>query len=158
MRRDLIIDGMVFAGVTLEGDDATTNIISMHRSLSRNDINCILVDGLIISMYNFIDGGRIAAETSLPVIAITFEHSKGLAASIRHHFASGWQSKMDQYERLGKREQITLQTGKNLFIRYWGMGQKGAITVLNSFTLQGSVPEPIRVAKLAARSCSCLML
>jgi hypothetical protein len=29
---------------------------------------------------------------------------------------------------------------------------------LNSFTLQGSVPEPIRVAKLAARSSFSLLL
>jgi hypothetical protein len=158
MRRDLIIDGMVFAGATLGGDDATENIISMHRSLARDDINCILLDGLVISMYNIIDGGRVADETGLPVVAITFEDSKGLTGSIRHHFAAGWQSKIEQYERLGKRERITLRTGKNLFIRYWGLSQKRAVAVLDSFTLQGSVPEPIRVAKLAARSCSSLML
>ena len=157
MRRDLIIDGMAFAGATLGGDDATDSIISMHRSLARDDINCILLDGLVISMYNIIDGGRVADKTGLPVVAITFEDSKGLADSIRHHFAAGWQSKMEQYEQLGKRERITLRTGKNLFIRCWGLSQKRAVALLDSFTLQGSVPEPIRVAKLAARSCSLML-
>jgi len=158
MRRDLIIDGMVFAGAEVGGDDATDSIISMHQSLARDDINCILLDGLVISMYNIIDGGKVAEQTGLPVIAITFEDSKGLADSIKHHFAAGWQHKIEQYERLGRREKITLRTGKSLFVRYWGLSQRRAISVLNSFTLQGSVPEPIRIAKLAARSCSSLML
>ncbi len=158
MRRDLIIDGMVFARATIGGDDATDNIISMYQSLARDDINCILLDGLIISMYNIIDGGRVAGETGVPVVAITFEDSKGLADSIKHHFGANWQSKLEQYERLGKREKITLKTGKNLFIRYWGLSQRRAVSILNSFTLQGSVPEPVRVAKIAARSCSSLML
>jgi uncharacterized protein len=158
MRRDLIIDGMIFASATLGGDDATDNIIWMHRSLARDDVNCILLDGLVISMYNIIDGGRVADETCLPVVAITFEDSRGLAGTIKHHSGDGWQFKLEQYERLGKRERITLQTGKNLFIRCWGLSQKRAVALLNSFTLQGSVPEPIRVAKLAARSVSSLML
>jgi uncharacterized protein len=151
MRRDLIIDGMAFGSATIEGDDATDSIISMHRSLARNDINCILLDGLVISMYNIIDGDRVAAETGLPILAITFEDSKGLEGSIRYHF-DNWQHKLEQYQRLGKRERVALKTGKNLFIRYWGLNQKQAVAILNSFTLQGSVPEPIRVAKLAARS------
>lgn len=151
MRRDLIIDGMVFGSATIEGDDAMDSIISMHRSLERDDINCILLDGLVISMYNIVDGERVASETGLPVLAITFEDSMGLEDSIKRHF-DDWQYKLEQYQRLGKREKITLKTGKNLFIRYWGLSQKRAVAILNSFTLQGSVPEPIRVAKLAARS------
>jgi uncharacterized protein len=151
MRRDLVIDGMVLGSATVEGDDATDSIISMHRSLARDDINCILLDGLVISMYNIVDGERVAEETRLPVLAITFEDSKGLEGSIRHHFKN-WQGKLEQYQKLGGREKVTLKTGKSLFIRCWGLSQKKALAILNSFTLQGSVPEPIRVAKLAARS------
>jgi len=151
MRRDLVIDGMAFGSATIEGDDATDSIISIHRSLARDDINCILLDGLVISMYNIIDGERVAAETGLPVLAITFEDSKGLEGSIKHHFRN-WKGKLEQYQRLGDRDKVTLKTGKSLFIRCWGLTAKRAVAILNSFTLQGAVPEPIRVAKLAARS------
>ena len=151
IRRDLIIDGMAFGNATISGDDATDNIISMYRLLAREDINCIMLDGLVISMYNIIDGGRIEAETGLPVVAVTFEDSKGLEGSIKRLFVDS-RHKLEQYQKLGKRERITLRTGKNLFIRYWGLSQKKAVAILNSFTLQGSVPEPIRVAKMAARS------
>lgn len=151
MRRDLVIDGMAFGSATIEGDDATESIISMHKILARDDINCILLDGLVISMYNIIEGERIVAKTGLPIIAITFENSKGLEGSIKRQF-DDWQWKLEKYQKLGKRERVTLKTGKNLFIRCWGLSQKRAVAILNSFTLQGSVPEPIRVAKLAARS------
>lgn len=151
MRRDLVIDGMAFGSATIEGDDATDSIISIYRSLARDDINCILLDGLVISMYNIIDGERVAGETGLPVLAITFEDSKGLEKSIMHHFKD-WKDKLEQYQKLGEREKVTLKTGKNLFIRCWGISQRRAIAILNSFTLQGSVPEPIRVAKIAARA------
>lgn len=151
MRRDLIIDGMAYGFATIEGDDATDSIISMHRLLAREDINCILLDGLVISMYNIIDGERVAEETDLPIIAITFEDSKGLEDSIRHHF-DDYQEKLERYQRLGRREQVILKTGKNLFIRCWGLDQRRASNILDSFTLQGSIPEPIRIAKLAARS------
>ena len=76
MRRDRIIDGMVFGNVTIEGNDSTQNILSMYRSLKRNDINCIMLDGLIISMYNIIDGQELRDNTNVPVIAITFKDSR----------------------------------------------------------------------------------
>ena len=74
MRRDLIIDGMIFGNVTIEGNDSTQNILSMYRSLKRNDINCIMVDGLVISMYNIIDGKELQESTDVPIIAITFKN------------------------------------------------------------------------------------
>src|ERR671927_1589572 len=152
MRRDLVIDGIVLSNTTLNGNDSTENILCMFKSLKRSDINCIILNGLIISMYNIIDGKLIQIETGLPVIAITFEDSAGLETSIRRHFPDNPESKLEQYVKLGKRDRVLLKTGKFLFIRYWGLTLKHAITILNSFTLQGSIPEPIRIAKLVARS------
>jgi uncharacterized protein len=152
MRRDRIIDGMVFGNATIEGDDATQNILSMYMSLKRNDINCIMLDGLVISMYNIIDGKELEENTKVPVIAITFKDSEGLEGAINHHFSNDSKVKLEQYSKLGQRDKILLWTGKNLFVRYWGISLREASTIVNYFTLQGSVPEPIRIAKLAARA------
>ncbi|HEY7507914.1 MAG TPA: DUF99 family protein [Nitrososphaera sp.] len=152
MRRDLIVDGVAFCRATVEGDDATGAIIKMYQSMRRGDINCILLDGLVISMYNIIDGAAVSEAAGLPVIAITFEDSKGLESAIKHHFPDGWQEKTRQYKKLGKRERVTLKTGKDLYIKAWGIPNKKAVSVLDAFTLQGAVPEPVKVAKLAARS------
>jgi len=152
IRRDLIIDGMIFGNVTIEGNDSTQNILSMYRSLKRNDINCIMLDGLVISMYNIIDGKELQESTDVPVIAITFKHSEGLEGAINHHFSNDSKMKLEQYHKLGQRDKILLKTGKSLFIRYWGISLNEALMIVNSFTLQGSIPEPIRIAKIAARA------
>jgi uncharacterized protein len=152
MRRDLVIDGMIFGNATIEGNDATQIILSMYKSLKRNDVNCIMIDGLIVSMYNIIDGKELQESTNLPVIAITFEDSEGLEGAINHHFSKDSKIKLEQYRKLGLRDKILLDTGMNLFIRYWGISLKEASTIINSFTLQGSIPEPIRIAKIAARA------
>jgi endonuclease V-like protein UPF0215 family len=151
MRRDLIIDGMVFGTVTIRGNDSTQIILSMLRSLKRNDVNCIMLDGLIISMYNIIGGEEISEKARIPVIAITFRDSPGLEETIQRHFPND-SLKLEQYHKLGQRDQIVLKTGKLIFVRYWGLNSKETSAIINSFTLQGSIPEPIRIAKLAARA------
>jgi len=152
MRRDLIIDGMVFGTATIRGNDSTQNILTMFRSLKRNDVNCIMLDGVIISMYNIIHGEEIREKTGVPVIAITFKDSEGLEGTIERHFPNDSMLKLEQYRNLGQRDQILLKTEKSVFLRYWGLSSKEASAIVNSFTLQGSIPEPIRIAKLAARA------
>jgi len=111
-----------------------------------------MLDGLIISMYNIINGEEIRENTNVPVIAITFKDSEGLEGTIQHHFSKKSKSKLEQYHKLGKRDKILLATGKLVFVRYWGLSSKEAVTIVNCFTLQGSIPEPIRIAKLTARA------
>ncbi len=152
MRRDLIIDGIVISSSTLRGDDSTQNIISMFRKMNRNDINCILIGGMIISMFNIIDGDRIFQSTGLPVIAVTYNRSRGLVNTIKKVFPHEWRGKLQQYQKLGKRERIELRTGNSVYVRQWGLNVLDATYTLNCFTRQGSIPEPIRIAKLIARA------
>ena len=86
--RSRLFEDMVFGYVTIEGNDYTKNTLSMYyRSLKRDDINCIMLDGLVISMYNIIDGEELGENTNLPVIAITFKDS-GLEGTIQHRFSN----------------------------------------------------------------------
>jgi uncharacterized protein len=85
------------------------------------------------------------------VIAITFRDSPGLEEIIRRQFPNE-PLKLEQCHKLGQREKMVLKTGKLVFVRYWGLNSREASSIINSFTLQGSVPEPIRIAKLAARA------
>src|SRR5687768_14410021 len=75
MRKDLIIDGIIFGKATIGGNDATQNIIEMYNKLKRNDIGFILLDGMIISMFNIVDGEAIYNNTGIPLIIITFKNS-----------------------------------------------------------------------------------
>jgi uncharacterized protein len=152
MRRDLIIDGIEISKSTIRGDDSTQNIISMWKNMNRNDINCIFLGGIIISMFNIVDGNKVYRSTDIPVIALTYNDSKGVAHNFKKVFPNSWQSKLEQYQNIGKRQRIVLQTGKAIFVRHWGLSLSDTIILLNYFTLQGSVPEPVRIAKLIARA------
>jgi uncharacterized protein len=152
MRKDFVIDGFIFGQCTVGGDDATDSILEMYSRLERDDINFIMISGLIIAMYNIIDIVRIWKETGLPVIDVTYRESNGIEDAIRRHFPNSYQLKVEQYLKLGKRYQMTLHTGHNIYLRTEGCSQKEAKKLLDELSLQGAIPEPLRVAQLLAKT------
>ncbi|MGQ9479534.1 MAG: endonuclease dU [Thermoproteota archaeon] len=152
MRSDFLIDGFSFSNTTLEGDDATDSLIALYRYLGRQDVNLIMISGTIISLYNIVDISRVSTETGKPVLSITYRPSKGLEEAIRKHFPENWERKLEAYRKQGLRKEVRLKTGFKVFIRNVEIDDLDAKQVLNRFTVFGRIPEPIRVARLLARS------
>lgn len=152
MRRDFIIDGFVFGHTTLGGNDSTESILQMYQKLNRDDISFVMISGLIISMYNIVDIKKIWNTLKIPVIGVTYEDSKGIENAIKYHFPDSYQAKIDEYHKLGERTKISLHTGHDLYLRIEGCFLHEAKNLLNTFTLQGAVPEPLRVAHMLART------
>jgi len=150
MRKDLLIDGVAFARVTVGGSDATDAVIRIVTGLARQDINLLMISGCVIAWYNIIDPEAVQEATGLPVIVATYEESEGLAGEIRHHFPDD-AGRLAAYRRLGDRIPIRLHTGYTLFIRPYGLSPDDAARLCNDFTHEGRVPEPLRVARLIAR-------
>ena len=61
-------------------------------------------------------------------------------------------AKLEAYRKLGKSQSVLLKTGKTIFARQRGMTEDDAKAILNRLTLQGNVPEPIRIARMIARA------
>ena len=152
MRRDFVIDGFVFGRTTLDGDDATDVILQMYEDLKRPDISYLLISGLIISLYNIIDIKKIHESLQIPIIGITYHDSKGIEDSIKHHFPNSYKPKIKNYQKLGIRKKITLHTSSDVFVRKEGCTLHDVKYLLDKLTLQGSLPEPVRVAQLLAKS------
>ena len=152
MRADGAIDGFTFARATVGGMDATDKVLEMCKGLGRDDINVILLNGCVISWYNVIDLHRVAEETGLPLICVTYNESQGLERYFRELFPRDWERRVEVYRRNRSRTPIRLSTGYTVYIRFIGMGMEEAKGVLNKFTSHGSIPEPLRVARLLARS------
>jgi endonuclease V-like protein UPF0215 family len=155
MRKDLRIDGFSFGTVTVGGMDATETILRMIRDLQRRDLNVILLSGCVIAWFNVIDPLHIAEESGVPVICVTYEESDGLAGDIRHHFPDDT-ARISAYEKLGNREAHALPTGQTIYIRAWGLSPADAARFCDDFTLDGRIPEPLRVARLCARNLPAL--
>ena len=152
MSTDLIIDGFVMGHSTVGGDDATDAILEMYKRLDRPDVSFLLISGIVISFYNIVDLKRISEETGLPVIGVTYEESEGIEDAIKHHFPDSYKSKLAEYSKLGSREKITLHTSHNLYIRKEGCTILEVKQLLDKITLQGSVPEPLRIGQLLANT------
>jgi endonuclease V-like protein UPF0215 family len=103
-------------------------------------------------LYNIIDSDQLYEETKVPVLNIMFEESEGLESHIKRRFPEDWKSKLKAYKKIGDRRNIKLHTGYTVFVRAVGVSQKEAKRTLDKYTLQGAVPEPVRVAKLLARA------
>lgn len=151
MRRDFIIDGFVFGHTTIEGNDATDSILKMHQKLNRDDISFVMISGLIISMYNIVNIKKIWERLKIPIIGVTYEDSKGIEDAIRYHFPESYQSKIEEYHQLGQRTKIMLHTGHHLHLRIEGCTIQETTRLLDAFTVQGAIPEPLRIAHMLAR-------
>ena len=152
MRQDFVIDGFVFGTATIGGDDGTDSILQMYDELKRPDIRFVLLSGLIISLYNIIDIKKIHESLGIPIIGVTYNESRGIEESLKHHFPHSFESKIKKYQKLGNADKIKLHTSSDVFIRKEGCSVSEAKQLLNDLTLQGSFPEPLRVARLLARS------
>jgi hypothetical protein len=151
MRADLRVDGVAYARATVGGDDATEGVLKLYEQLGRGDINAVILSGAVISWFNIIDIQEVFDKIKKPVICLTYEESPGLERYIREYFPNP-EEKLRRYQRLGQREIISLKTGYEVYIRALGATAEEARVLLNKFTLDGRIPEPVRVARLAARA------
>ncbi|MDV3293533.1 MAG: DUF99 family protein [Nitrososphaerales archaeon] len=152
MRGDFVVDGATFGRTSVGGDDATKAVASLYRKLRRNDVNLVMVSGAILSLYNIIDVDALAWKTRLPVICLTYKETGGIEQSIVRHFPERKEQKLEAYRRLGKRQRLRLSSGFTVYARTSGLTDKETLALVDMFTLQGSLPEPVRVAKLLARA------
>ena len=152
MSTDLVIDGFVFGHSTVGGDDATDAILEMYEKLDRQDVSFLLISGIVISLYNIIDMKRISEKIGLPVIGITYEESSGIEDAIKHHFPESYKSKLTEYSKLEPRKKITLHTSYNLYVRNEGCTVLETKQLLDKITLQGSIPEPLKITQLLANT------
>ncbi len=152
MRADMIIDGFTFSKVTVGGMDATEKIIEMYEFLDREDINVILLNGCVISWFNVINLSQVAGATKLPLICVTYNESEGLEVYFKKYFSQDWQKRTEIHRQNGSRTPLTLKTGHTVYTRFLNVNEKETLRLLNKLTLHGAVPEPLRIARLLARS------
>ncbi|MHA2379443.1 MAG: endonuclease dU [Candidatus Thorarchaeota archaeon] len=150
MRGDMRIDGIGFCGPRVGGTDATEQLISMYGRLARDDIRAWMLGGCIISWFNIVDTVKLYESTNVPVVCVSYNPSEGIERYIREYFPDDWQVRVNQMDRGGPREKVSLKTGHSVFIATAGLGLKKAQRLVDQFTLDGRVPEPVRVARIVA--------
>jgi len=154
MRRDLRIDGFGTDEVKVGGTDATEAVVRLVETIGRDDVRLVMLSGAVIAWFNVIDAGAVAAKTGCAVVSVTYEPSPGLEEAIGRHFP-GDAARLEAYGRLGERAPAVLSTGSTVYLRPFGLSLAEAAALVDAFTLDGGVPEPLRVARLIARGLRC---
>ncbi len=151
VRADRTVDDLVVGECTVGGTDATDAVTDCWRRLDREDVPYLFLSGVALAWYNLVDLERLAGAVDRPVLAVAYEDSDGLADAIAEAFdPPAREERLAAYEALPPRRRLDDVDDGPLYVRSAGIAAEEADRVLEAFTHERR-PEPLRVAKLAAR-------
>ncbi|WP_255192867.1 DUF99 family protein [Natronobeatus ordinarius] len=153
VRADRVVDEFAFASCTVGGTDATDAVCSLTDRLAREDVRYVFLGAVAPAWYNLLDLSRIHERAGRPVLAVTFEASDdGLEAGLRDAFSDDeLADRLERYRALPPRQAVDVGD-ETVYVRAVGLEANEAATVVRAFTPEGGRPEPLRVARLAARA------
>ena len=152
VRADRVVDGVAFATCTVGGTDATGAVGTLLSRLDREDARYLLLSGIAPAWYNVLDLPAIADAADRPALSVSFEASPGLEPALEREFAgAALEDRLATYRRQPPRERVAVN-GETVFVRSAGIEEGAAREVVRAFTPEGGRPEPVRVARLAARA------
>jgi endonuclease V-like protein UPF0215 family len=152
VRADRAVDGAAFGTCTVGGTDATEAVCTLLSRLDREDARYVLVAGIAPAWYNVLDLPAIAEAVDRPVLSVSFEASEGLEPALRREFAGDdVTERLAVYRRQPPRERLEVND-ETVFVRSVGLDHDETGTVIRAFTPEGGRPEPLRVARTAARA------
>ena len=150
MRGDLRIDGFSVCTPTIGGSDSTNELVSMFNRLDRKDIRAWMLGGSVVSWFNIVDIAALHEGTDIPVICVSYHPSEGIEKYLKEYFPDDWKTRLDILERTGDRKRIQLGTDHSLYLSVSGIGVSRARNLVDKLTIDGRVPEPVRVARTIA--------
>lgn len=151
-RASRVVDGFAFGRATVGGTDATDEVCGLLSTLSREDVQYVLVAGIAPAWYNMLDLVAIQGHADRPVISVSFEESEGLEGALRREFEDdALETRLETYRRQPDRRRLVVND-ETVYVRSVGLETGEARDVVRAFTPEGGRPEPLRVARLAARA------
>ena len=152
VRPDRVLDGLAFSTISHGGTDSTDRIASLVADLGREDAQATLLAGVALAWFNLVDLAALADRTDRPVVAVSFETSPGLEPALREQFTGdALATRLAAYERLPERRPVAVN-GETLFVRSVDCDDATAVDLVRRHTPEGGRPEPLRLARLAARA------
>jgi len=152
VRADRTADGFVFGSCAVGGTDATAAVESLYGDLNREDVQYLLLAGIAPAWFNVVDLHALADAASRPVLSVSFEASPGLEHALREEFSGeALATRLRTYRAQPPRRRLAVNDA-DVWVRAVGVDAAGAERVVRAFTPEGGRPEPLRVARLAARA------
>ena len=141
------LKGVLIGEVEKDGLDAAEKLVTLiKQSKFAPNIQLIMLQGIAFAGFNVVDVFTLHEQLHLPVLVV----SRRLPAmdAIRDALQTkvrGGQEKWAVIERLGPMESVG-----QVYVQRVGLTLEQAAEVIKRFTVEGAVPEPLRVAHLIA--------
>jgi hypothetical protein len=143
----LRLDGIVTGRVRRDGANATRVLAALSRgSRFGAHLQAILLQGIALGGFNVVDLAALHAATRLPVLVVARRRPD--LDAIRRALLSrvpGGRRKWALIEQAGPMEPLG-----GVFVQRAGLDRAEAEALLGGTTVQGKLPEPLRVAHLVA--------
>lgn len=152
VRADRVVDDLAFTICTVGGLDATAAVERLWTTLDRPDVRYLFLSGIAPAWYNLYDLQRLYEATERPVLSVSFEASPGLRDALGAEFTGeALDARLAIYDALPERHAVAVN-GEAVWVRAVGRSPDDATDLVRGFTPEGGRPEPLRVARLAARA------
>lgn len=141
------LNGVLIGEVEKDGQDAADQLAALvTRSRFAPIIQLILLQGITLGGFNVVDAFQLYQRLGRPVLIVSRKRPdlEAIRVALLTRVRGG-REKWALIERLGPME----PAGK-VYVQRVGLSLEEAVETLKRFTVEGSLPEPLRVAHLIA--------
>lgn len=142
------VEGFLFSHIDVDGMDVTSTIINLiNGSRFRQQLKCIILSGITFGGFNVADINHIYHQTGIPVMVVMN----------RPPDFEAMENALQKVEQKEKRKEILSRAGtvyniEGIFVQVAGCSPEEAQEYIQSSTIKGKLPEPVRIAHLVASS------
>ena len=149
-RLSQIVEGFSRGVIEKDGYDSTDVIAGLAKpKTSGSQLKCIMLWGCTIGGLNIIDLNRLYGITNIPVISVLDRNPRiHLVKQILNQL--GQRSKISVLESNGPYSQFKVGRWR-LYLNFKGIKERECLELVNSSLITGKIPEPLRLAHIAAR-------
>jgi len=157
LARGTIPERLRIRDVQEDGTDATPRIVEFVRSCGAA-VDALMARSVPIAGFNYIDARAVLEECGVPSVFVLGEEPDMAAVgrALMGHFPD-WEARLRAIEGAGPVHAVRLRGGGDgeggrMLIECVGIGVRDAVALARGVTVFGMVPEPVRVALMAARA------
>jgi endonuclease V-like protein UPF0215 family len=144
------IEGVLRSEVTIDGDDATDELIRMiNGSHFKKQLKLVMLDGVALGGFNVVDINQVYKETAIPIATITRDKPdfSSIQQALKKHFQD-WEQRLNL---MTKGRSVSIPTKyKPIYVKYKGILKNELEEIIKISTVRGVLPEPIRLAHVIA--------
>ncbi len=146
------VEGVLTTEIEVDGLDATRKLsTALEESKYGEDLSLVILDGITVGGFNVVDVKELADRTGLPVLVVTNQKPDldSFRAALKN--VSDFERRWKAAQKAGPLGTATVR-GNQIHYQKRGLTKKEAEEAIEITARHSSLPEPVRLASLIAKS------